>query len=161
MFNYKPKSIDKIIVREFSFEFPDKLDPIWIPGERVRSHMFNGLSLTMPYLEPFLVKTGREAAAYVDSEELREDIRAFCGQESQHYKCHRRLNQVLAANGYLEFKQVEADMEQIREKLESVEAAMAGQARNLLLWHTTNRFCGSCGGATLMRRAGWQVGSRE
>lgn len=117
MFNYKPKSIDKIIVREFSFEFPDKLDPIWIPGERVRSHMFNGLSLTMPYLEPFLVKTGREAAAYVDSEELREDIRAFCGQESQHYKCHRRLNQVLAANGYSEFEQVEADMDKAWKKL--------------------------------------------
>ena len=117
MFNYKPKSIDKIIVRAFSFEFPDKIDPIWIPGERVRSHMFNGLSLTMPYLEPFLVKTGREAAAYVDSEELREDIRAFCGQESQHYKCHRRLNQVLAANGYSEFEQVEADMDKAWKKL--------------------------------------------
>ena len=117
MFNYKPKSIDKIIVRDFSFEFPDKIDPIWIPGERVRSHMFNGLSLTMPYLEPFLVKTGREAAAYVDSEELREDIRAFCGQESQHYKCHRRLNQVLAANGYSEFEQVEADMDKAWKKL--------------------------------------------
>lgn len=117
MFTYKPKTIDEIVIRDFSFEFPDELDPVWIPGQRVRSHMFNGLSLTMPYLEPFLVKTGRETAAHVDSEELRDDIRAFCGQESQHYKCHRRLNEVLAANGYPEFKQVEADMDKAWKKL--------------------------------------------
>lgn len=117
MFNYKPKTIDEIVIRDFSFEFPDELDPVWIPGQRVRSHMFNGLSLTMPYLEPFLVKTGRETAAHVESEELRDDIRAFCGQESQHYKCHRRLNDVLAANGYPEFKKVEADMDAAWKKL--------------------------------------------
>ena len=36
------------------------------------------------------------------------------------------------------------------------EAAMAGQARNLLLWHRSSRFCGSCGGVTVIQRVGWQ-----
>ncbi|MCH1567944.1 MAG: metal-dependent hydrolase [Alphaproteobacteria bacterium] len=111
MYSYKPKSVEKIVIRDFNFDFPEDIDPIWIPGRRVRSHMFNGLSLTMPHLEPFLVKTGRETANHVESEELREDIRGFCGQESQHYKCHRRLNDVLRANGYPEFEAAEAYMD--------------------------------------------------
>ncbi|MFM9768067.1 hypothetical protein, partial [Streptomyces scabiei] len=41
-----------IVVRPFAFDFPDDLNPIWAPRHVVRSHMFNGFSLTMPYLEP-------------------------------------------------------------------------------------------------------------
>ena len=117
MYSYKPKAVEEIVIRDFNFDFPDDLDPVWIPGKRVRSHMFNGLSLTMPHLEPFLVKTGRETAKHVESEELRDDIRAFCGQESQHYKCHRRLNDVLTANGYPEFEAVEDYMDRSWKKL--------------------------------------------
>ena len=117
MYSYKPKTVEKIIIRDFNFDFPDDTDPVWIPGQRVRSHMFNGLSLTMPHLEPFLVKTGRETAKHVESKELLEDIRDFCGQESQHYKCHRRLNEVLRTNGYPEFEEAEAYMHRSWKKL--------------------------------------------
>ncbi|MFW2437238.1 MAG: metal-dependent hydrolase [Parvibaculales bacterium] len=106
-YHYKPKSVESIVIRDFSFAFPDTLNPKWIPGKTVRSHFFNGMSLTMPYLEPFLVKTGKEAARHIECEELREDIRGFCGQESQHYKCHRRLNELIKANGYPELAAVE------------------------------------------------------
>ena len=119
MYKYKPKSVEKIIIRDFSFDFPEDIDPLWIPGKRVRSHMFNGLSLTMPYLEPFLVKTGKETARHVESEELLEDIRGFCGQESQHYKCHRRLNDLLKSNGYPELQQDEDRMDAAWKKLMS------------------------------------------
>ncbi len=110
-YQYKPKSVEAIIIRDFSFDFPDTTNPKWIPGKGVRSHLLNGMSLTMPYLEPFLVKTGKECARHIESEELREDIRGFCGQESQHYKCHRRLNEVLKANGYPELANVEERMD--------------------------------------------------
>ncbi|HCD28551.1 MAG TPA: metal-dependent hydrolase [Gammaproteobacteria bacterium] len=109
-YRYKPKSVDTIVIRNFSFEFPPDTDPLWIPNQRVRSHFFNGVSLTMPYLEPFLVKTEREAANYIDSQELQADIRGFCGQEAQHYKCHQRLNAVLRENGYSEFAELEERM---------------------------------------------------
>ena len=65
----------------------------------------------MPYLEPFLVKTGKERARHVTDPHLLEDIRGFCGQESQHYKCHRRLNGLFKANGYEELTEVEARMD--------------------------------------------------
>jgi len=50
MFKYKKKDVEAIVVRDFDFAFPEDLEPVWIPGKRVRSHMFNGLSLTMPHL---------------------------------------------------------------------------------------------------------------
>ena len=84
-----------IRIRPFTFEFPIDLDPEWVPGNPWRSHFYNGVSLTMPHLEPFLCKTMREALERVDNEGLREDMRGFIGQEAQHYECHRRLNEVL------------------------------------------------------------------
>ena len=109
-FRYQPKQTEAIIVRDFAFEFPDDLDPVWMPGQVVRSHLFNGLSLTMPYLEPFLVKTMREATEHVSEPELLQDMRDFNGQEAQHYQCHRRLNELLKSNGYPELAGVEERM---------------------------------------------------
>lgn len=116
-FRYEPKQVDAIVVRPFSFEFPPDLEPRWAPDHVVRSHLFNGFSLTMPYLEPFLIKTMKEAAAHVDDPELKGDIRGFNGQEAQHYKCHRRLNELLKANGYPELAAVESRLEASFERL--------------------------------------------
>lgn len=106
-FEYTPKDSKEIIIRKFAFEFPDDLDPHWIPDSQVRSHLFNGLSVTMPYLEPYLIKSSQIAMEYIDHEELLEDIRGFAGQEARHYQCHRRLNEIIKANGYPEIAKVE------------------------------------------------------
>jgi predicted metal-dependent hydrolase len=94
-YHYEAKEVDDIVIRPFAFEFPDDLDPVWAPTNRVRSLLFNGLSLTMPYLEPFLISTVKEAGAHIDQPELLADIRGFNGQEARHYQCHRRLNELL------------------------------------------------------------------
>ena len=107
-YRYEPKEVDEIIVRPFAFEFPDDLDPVWVPHKNARSHLFNGISLTMPYLEPYMIKTNQEASAYISEPELLEDMRGFNGQEARHYQCHRRINELLRANGYPEFAGVEA-----------------------------------------------------
>ena len=116
-YRYEPKCVDEIIVRPFAFEFPEDLDPIWAPDNVSRSLLFNGLSLTMPYLEPFLVKTMREATEQVDDPELLADMRGFMGQEACHYKCHRRLNELIKANGYPELAEVEQRMAASWERL--------------------------------------------
>jgi uncharacterized protein len=110
-YKYEPKEVDEIIVRAFAFEFPDDLDPVWAPDNPVRSHMFNGLSLTMPYLEPYLIKSTQRAMAFIEEPELLADMRAFNGQEARHYQCHRRLNELLKANGYPELADVERRMD--------------------------------------------------
>ncbi len=96
-----------ITVRPFAFDFPDDLRPVWSPGKPVRSHMFNGFSLTMPYLEPYLIRTMREVSSQITDPGLLQDIRGFNGQEARHYECHRRLNELLKRNGYPELAEVE------------------------------------------------------
>jgi len=116
-YSYEKKCVDKIVIRAFAFEFPADLDPVWVPGNPVRSHMFNGLSLTMPYLEPYLIKSTQAAMAHIDVPELLEDMRGFNGQEARHYQCHRRLNELLKANGYPELAEVERRMSASFERL--------------------------------------------
>lgn len=97
-----------IPVRGFDFDFPEDLDPMWVPGNPFRAHFYNGVSLTMPYLEPFLCKTMREAQNLVDDPALLADMKGFIGQEAAHYRCHRRLNARLTENGHPQFAAIEA-----------------------------------------------------
>ncbi len=129
-YRYEPKQVDEILIRNFNFEFPDDLDPVWAPGARVRSHMFNGFSLTMPYLEPYLIKSMRAAAKHIEEPRLLEDIRGFNGQEAKHYQCHRRLNELIKKNGYPELADVEDRMEASYERLlsRSLETQLAYNA---------------------------------
>ncbi|MEM7467687.1 MAG: metal-dependent hydrolase [Pseudomonadota bacterium] len=114
---YEEKHVDKIVIRAFNFDFPDDLDPIWSPENRARSHMFNGLSLTMPYLEPYLIKSMQAATEDIDEPRLLEDIRDFNGQEARHYQCHRRMNELIKKNGYPELATVEESMAASYKKL--------------------------------------------
>jgi predicted metal-dependent hydrolase len=116
-FQYQPKLVDKIVVREFTFEFPEDLDPVWRADNRVISHFFNGLSLVKPYLEPYLAKSTLRAISYIDVPELVEDMRDFSAQESRHFECHRRLNEIMKANGYPELSRVEERMARSYRKL--------------------------------------------
>ena len=59
------------VTRRIPFEFPDDLDPVWNTEQHEWSHMINGASVTMPYLEPFLIATLREAADHIDDPDLR------------------------------------------------------------------------------------------
>ena len=118
-FEYKPKDAKEIIIRKFAFEFPDDIDPHWVPNNIERSQLFNGLSLTMPYLEPYLIKSTQAAMEFIDHEELLEDMRGFAGQEARHYQCHRRLNNLLKKNGYPELSKVEERLANGYKKLSS------------------------------------------
>ena len=103
-------SVDKRITpRNFNFNFPDDLDPKWVSGNVYRAHFFNGVSLTMPYLEPYLCKTNTEARKFIRNPNLLQDIKDFNSQEYRHHECHKRLNSLLRKNGYPEFEEVEKE----------------------------------------------------
>lgn len=106
-----------IHVRPFAFDFPEDLNPNWIPNNPYRAHFYNGVSLTMPYLEPFLCKTMREAMEQVSDPQLLEDMRGFIGQEAQHYRCHRRVNALLTQNGQPGFAPIEEQIARSYERL--------------------------------------------
>ncbi len=108
----------QIVVRKIPFEFSNDMSPAWHPTQPEWSHMVNGASLAMPYLEPFLIKNVREALPEIDDEQLAESARNFMGQEAQHFTNHRRYNEMLKRNGYPDLAEVEAEMAADYKRLE-------------------------------------------
>lgn len=98
-------------MRRIAFEFPDDIDPHWKKDEPEWSHMVNGASLTMPYLEPFLIDSMRDALEGIEDPEIREAARGFLTQEGQHFRHHRRYNDLLKAKGYPELAAIEDQMQ--------------------------------------------------
>ncbi len=117
---YEPKQVEQIVIRAFNFDFPESLAPIWAKDNVVRSHLFNGFSLTMPYLEPYLIRSMQAASKQIAEPRLLDDIRAFNGQEARHYQCHRRLNELIKKNGYPELAEVEKRLEASYARLEKM-----------------------------------------
>ena len=99
-----------IEIRTIPFQFSGDIPAVWNPAMPEWSHMVNGASLAMPYLEPFLIRNLREALPDIKDADLREDVRAFVGQEAQHFTNHRRYNEMLKNNGYPDLAIVEASM---------------------------------------------------
>ena len=86
-----------ITVRRPSFEWPADLPVLPLPNDPARSCELVALSFTLPYLEPYLIRTMRVAAKQVEDAELRADMKAFSGQEAQHFQNHARINDVVRA----------------------------------------------------------------
>lgn len=110
--------VHPITVRRSPFEFPEDVAAHWIPHNPEFSQMVNGASLTMPYLEPFLMRTLREALRQVDDPVLQEQGAAFIAQEGQHFQTHRRFNEMIKRKGYPELAEIEARMEANYARLE-------------------------------------------
>jgi predicted metal-dependent hydrolase len=87
-------------VRRMRFPFPDSLKAWWNPKRPEFSQLVNGSSLAMPYLEPYLIETMRQARAKITDQRLRADIEHYIGQESTHFRQHQQFNQRLAGLGY-------------------------------------------------------------
>ena len=84
-----------ITVRKVKFEFPDELDDVLPGADLVRETYLVAFSLTMPYLEPYLIRTYRSVADDITDPELAADVREFIGQEAQHFQNHRRINEII------------------------------------------------------------------
>jgi predicted metal-dependent hydrolase len=87
-------------VRRMRFAYPDSLKAWWNPKRPEFSQLVNGGSLAMPYLEPYVIETMRQARAKITDPKLLADVDAYIGQESSHYRQHQLFNQRLAAFGY-------------------------------------------------------------
>jgi uncharacterized protein len=87
-----------ITVRRVKFEFPDTpdtLDDVFPGIDPVRESYLVAFSLTMPALEPYLIRTYRSVADKISDPVLAADVREFIGQEAQHFQNHRRVNDVI------------------------------------------------------------------
>ena len=103
-------SEDAITVRRMAFPFPERIDPVVIEGCPEESYFFVGLSLLLPYLEPYLIRTLREAKKRVTDPALAADMDLFNAQEGQHYRQHIRFNEAVRPPGLEALKALEADL---------------------------------------------------
>lgn len=85
----------EITVRRMQFDFPDDVDPLVVAGDPEQSYTVIGLSLLLPYLEPYLIRTMKQAKPRIDDPALVDDLERFSAQEGQHYRQHMRFNEVV------------------------------------------------------------------
>lgn len=100
-----------IKVRRIQFEYPDDISAQWHPDKPEWSHVVNAASLLMPYLEPFLIDSVREALPHIEDPELAREARAYMGQEANHFRQHRRFNELIIAQGYSALRDYEAQLQ--------------------------------------------------
>ncbi len=73
-----------------------------------------GISMTLPYLEPYLVRTMREALEHCTDPVIAQEVRQFIGQEAQHYRQHAVVNDMI--------RSISPELEGLREIEDQLEA---------------------------------------
>lgn len=78
-----------------------KIRAHWAPNIAFAQHQ-NATSIIPAPIEPWLIKVLQIAMNKLPKgkDKLRDDMAAFIGQESQHFRQHRMFNKVIAAQGY-------------------------------------------------------------
>jgi predicted metal-dependent hydrolase len=92
-----------IPIRRMDFPFADREDPVpkhWLYDLALVSHGANGLNMLFPLGERFFVRSVRRYLDRVEDPALRERVRRFSGQETQHGREHERAFELLEAQGY-------------------------------------------------------------
>ena len=83
-----------IIVRKVRIDFDQMPVDFDLPPRQLdRVLPTVGLSMTMPYLEPYLIRTMKVAIPRIEDAGLAEDARRFSQQEGHHYRNHANLNE--------------------------------------------------------------------
>jgi predicted metal-dependent hydrolase len=82
-----------IHVRKLRFSFDDVPIDFSLSDEMLAGTLpLLGLSLTMPYLEPYLIRSMKLAVKEIRDPRLAEDARRFSQQEGHHYRNHADFN---------------------------------------------------------------------
>ena len=86
---------DVLPVRRVSFEYPDGMDPMWVPHRPEFAAACNAVSLGMPYAEPLFIRAVRSTYDRID-DDLRARSETYVKQEVGHYSQHKRLNAIVS-----------------------------------------------------------------
>ena len=87
--------MDDMTVRRMEFAFQPDMDLVFIKDDPEMSFMFLGAWMMLPYLEPFLIRTMRDALPHVRDAKLKDDLKRFCAQEGEHFKQHAKANELI------------------------------------------------------------------
>lgn len=89
--------MEEMTVRRMEFAFKPDMDLVFIKDDPEMSFTFLGAWMMLPYLEPFLIRTMRDALPHVSDSKLKEDLKRFCAQEGEHFKQHAKANDLIRA----------------------------------------------------------------
>lgn len=100
-------------VRKMEFHFHDDIDLFFFRNDPVLSYGSHAYWLTMPYLEPYLMRSVRAAMKDVADGNLKERMSRFCSQEGQHYQQHAKVNDILRRRNpaFTGLARIEAELE--------------------------------------------------
>ncbi|MGH7962031.1 MAG: metal-dependent hydrolase [Candidatus Binatia bacterium] len=101
------KTPEGIVARKVQFEFPPDFKPHWHPTKPEWSQLVNGASVILPYFEPCIIDAIRKATTHITDPALLTEAKAWISQESQHFRQHRRFNEMLIAKGYEQVRELE------------------------------------------------------
>ncbi len=87
--------MNEIPVRSMPFEYPDDVELMFVKGDPISSYGFLGASMTLPYIEPYMIRTMREGLKQVTDPDIKEAMTRFSQQEGHHYRQHQKLNEVI------------------------------------------------------------------
>lgn len=87
----------RMTLRRPPFAYRREAAAHWNAARPEFSQMVNAASLAMPYLEPYLIKTMREARPLITDPALAAELDLYCRQEAAHFSEHRRFNEELKA----------------------------------------------------------------
>jgi hypothetical protein len=89
---------DLPIVRRVRFDFSDV--PVhWVPGRPLVTHIANVFNILLPPGERWFCRSFRAALPAVEDDVLRDQVKAFIGQESIHGRSHHAYCDKLQADG--------------------------------------------------------------
>jgi predicted metal-dependent hydrolase len=103
--------MNPIVVRQPSFDFMTAARGIWNPKRPELSHLLNAFQLALPYLEPYFIDAVKRAAESIGDPLLKADAAAFCAQEANHARQHKRYCESLHEH-YPRLEQYEAAIRQ-------------------------------------------------
>ncbi len=83
-----------ITERRIRFEYPANTDPVWTPRRPEFACAANSVSLMMPTIEPYFVRSARRAQEHLP-EPLATLTAGYIGQEAQHHRQHVIFNRQL------------------------------------------------------------------
>lgn len=101
----------EIRVRALTFDVERGAGGLWNPGRPELSHTLNAFQLALPYLEPYFIDAIREGAERVADPKLKAEAVAFCSQEANHSRQHKRYCRLLQQR-YPRLKEFETAIQQ-------------------------------------------------
>lgn len=84
--------------RPIALDYPASTRAAWQPRRPEFSAACNALSLGLPYGEPYVMKSIRDALPALESQgqhQLAHEVRGYLDQEAEHARQHRRFNAIL------------------------------------------------------------------